>query len=154
MTPRDLLFLVIDPVLTILPREMDSKAARAMMVAISLQESGLTERHQIRGPAHGWWQFEPIGVQGVLEHHTTAEYAAGVLTVMDYRPDEVFQAIEDNDVLASAFARLLLWQCPEPLPDGCMDIDEAWKQYLWLWRPGKPRRAEWDQSYRTAWSDM
>ena len=48
--------VVIPAALHMLPGHMDSPEARAMLLAIGLQESKLTYRRQVGGPAHGFWQ--------------------------------------------------------------------------------------------------
>lgn len=156
MTPHDLNRLVITPALAILPERMDTPAARAMLIAIALQESGLMHRRQLAGgPAHGSWQFEPIGVQGVLSHHATGELAAGVAGVLLYPADRdvIYQAIADNDLLACAFARLLLWRDPEPLPERGQGA-KAWEQYLRLWAPGRPRPEKWSDNWLAGWESQ
>lgn len=145
--------LYIAPGMAVLPERMDSTPARAMLHAIALQESGFRHRRQIRGPARGWWQFEPIGVRGVLEHRatrTTAEQACALLgySAADYK--SLCNAIEHNDMLACAFARLLLWRLPNALP-AREDEDGAWYQYIDTWRPGKPHRERWGDNYRQSW---
>jgi len=154
VTPEDYNRLVLSPALSILPERMDSQAARAMLIAIALQESGLKHRAQIRGPARSFLQFEPVGIRGVLDHPASAEYATGVCGVLGYRPDwydlHPTGAFEHNDILAAAFARLLLWRLPEPLPareQGSM----AWDQYDETWRPGRPRRQFWPDNWMRAW---
>lgn len=47
----------------------------------------------------------------------------------------VWQAIERDDVLACALARLLLYTDPSRLPD-LGDEAGAWDLYLRTWRPG------------------
>lgn len=140
------------PGLSILPERMDSPAARAMLFAIGMQESRFAHRRQIRGPARGWWQFERGGVRGVLEHPASRSTAEQVCSMLNYPAtvDAVYEAIEHNDMLACAFARLLLWRLPEPLPMADNE-DEGWCQYLDCWRPGKPHRHTWDGFYRQAW---
>lgn len=59
----------------------------------------------------------------------------------------VWRAIEGHDRLATAFARLLLWTDPHPIPT---EERAAWDCYLRLWRPGKPRPAEWPALWRLA----
>jgi hypothetical protein len=58
----------------------------------------------------------------------------------------VYAALEHDDVLAAAFARLLLWTDPEPLP-AVGEVQRAWALYLRTWRPGKPHRQTWDALY-------
>lgn len=149
---RDVQTLVLDAGLSLLPEKMDSKEARAMLMAIGLQESGFRHRHQINGPAHGYYQFEPIGVQGVMEHPASKGYIRGVLAELDY-PLELkaaYIAIEHNDALACVFARLLLWTLPDKLPHRD-NPSVAWDQYLSTWRPGKPHPGQWDARFDRAW---
>jgi hypothetical protein len=142
------------PGLLALPPQFHSADALRMLLAIGYQESGFVHRHQMRGgPAHGWWQFEPIGVQGVLEHPASRQHAARVLPALGYRGQPsvltVHGAIEHCDALASAFARLLLWRLPEPLP-GPHERDAAWGQYIEAWGPGKPHPERWPRSWAYA----
>ena len=70
---------IIEPALRILPPMMTSDAAKAMLLAIGMQESRLIHRKQIGGPAMGLWQFERGGgVAGVLRHPRTQGHAATV----------------------------------------------------------------------------
>ena len=46
---------------SLLPARMDTRAARALLVAIGLQESRFEHRRQIGGPARGFFQFEAMG---------------------------------------------------------------------------------------------
>ena len=159
MTSADALTVGILPALALLPERMDSIPAREMLVAIALQESGLKFRRQIRGPAKSLWQFEEIGVRGVMWHSATATLAQDVTSRLDYPFEShvIHQAIEHNDVLAAAFARLLLWTVPRPLP-WRQDVDEALLQYLQAWRPGAAKdhrvtelRARWPSNWARAW---
>ncbi|MNL60597.1 hypothetical protein D3C87_1844250 [compost metagenome] len=64
----------------------------------------------------------------------------------------VYATLEKDDVLASAFARLLLWTDPKALPDvGAKDA--AWALYLRTWRPGKPHPQTWSDLYAKAVSE-
>jgi hypothetical protein len=132
---------------------MDSESARAMLAAICLQESGLTHRLQIGGPARGFPQFEKAGIRGVLEHRATADLARRVCDALVYMPnaDVVYVAVKDNDILALSFARLLLWTLPDALPE-INQCDEGWRQYKKAWRPGRPKREHWDDKWDMAWS--
>lgn len=154
MTPNHLLTLAINPALSLLPEKMTSEPAKAMLLAIALQESGLRHRVQVGGPAKGWWQFEPIGVSGVQGHHTTRELAAGADHTFLYASDAVYDALQHNDVLAATYARLLLFQCPDKLPSGRMDVDEGWRQYVRQWRPGRPHPSRWADNWRLAWAGL
>lgn len=128
--------------------------AENMLLAIAIQESGLDHRYQITsgghlGPARSWWQFEPSGVRGVLQHERTmwrARKACERFRV-EYAVLPIWRAIEGHDGLAVAFARLLLWSDPAPLPT---EEDAAWDYYKRNWRPGKPHRERWTKSWAAA----
>lgn len=165
MTPETLLKTAIVPALGLIDRRLDSPAARAMLVCIALQESGLTARRQILdagrewwesrpGPAHGLWQFERMGgVYGVVTRNASArEIVTPAIRKLLYPHDVdiVYEAITHNDILACVLARALLWTVPHPLPDR-MNSDVGWGQYLGAWRPGKPHKATWADNYRRAW---
>lgn len=142
----------------LLPPGMASTEASALLLAIALQESALEHRRQVKGPARGFWQFEVIGVAGVLEHRLTRTPAQDALEALVYRPVErapivVQRALEHNDVLAAVVARLNLWPLRAQLPARA-DVDGGWTQYLKAWRPGKPRPATWATNYERAWSAM
>ncbi len=132
---------------------MNSLPARAMLLAIGLQESSFTARVQNGGPAHGYWQFEQGGgVTGVLRHPVSRGSAVfvcgnrGIAAV----PRDVYKAVINDDVLACCFARLLLYTLPGKLP-AQNQREEGWQQYLEAWRPGAPHRSTWDAFYDRAW---
>lgn len=134
-----------------------STDAARMLAAIALQESAMAYRYQIignnrPGPARGFWQFERAGgVRGVLRHHTTAKKAQALREACVVLNNEhaVHRALEGHDLLALGFARLLLWTLPRRLP-ASHQRDEAWKQYLELWRPGKPHPDKWPRNWYLA----
>lgn len=147
MTPNFILPCVIDPCLSLFEPKFDTTAAVRMLLATAWQESRFKHRKQVGGPAKGYWQFEAEGgVRGVLEHHASKALAAGVCAALDHLATRewVYEAIKYDAVLACAFARLLLWTDPKPLPD---TEGEGWKYYLNLWRPGKPHPETWPQSW-------
>ena len=144
---------IIPAALSLLPARMDSPAARAMLVAIGLQESRFEHRRQVGGPARGYWQFElGGGVAGVLRHDASRPHLLPALDALRYppAPDVLYNAIADNDVLACVLARLLLFTLPYGLP-GVGEPEEGWKQYMEAWRAGRPHRATWDAFYAQAW---
>ena len=51
----------------------------------------------------------------------------------------------------SAFARLLLWTDPAPLPALGAAV-RAWAYYRRNWRPGKPHPETWPEMYQNALS--
>lgn len=142
------------PVVARLLPKYSSPNAWAHMTAIGLQESAFTyRRQQPKGPARGWWQFEEIGVRGVLQHLKTASDAAAICLLLGYDPTDseaIHLAIEDNDVLAACFARLNLRTDSRPLPDKDHSTD-GWLIYLSVWRPGKPRPGKWPKYFEEAW---
>jgi hypothetical protein len=146
---------IIPAALSLLPPQMGAPSAVAMLLAIGLQESQFeARRQQPAGPARGLWQFEPIGVRGVLTHPRTETHVARVLHALQYggaSTEDCYHAIEHNDVLAACFARLLLWSLPDALPPDEHAADIAWRQYLKAWRPGKPRPKEWPGHYGVSW---
>src|SRR5690606_34344050 len=130
---------VIAPALALLPDRMTSLQAELMLLVIGLQESRFEHRRQIRGPARGFWQFEQAGgVAGVLRHPGSREHALRVCAARGVEPvaEQVYQRLEHDDVLAAAFARLLLWTDPKPIPP-IGNVVAAWDLYLRTWRPGK-----------------
>lgn len=147
---------IIPAAFTMLPPAMDTPAARAMLLAIGLQESKFLHRRQENyGPARGFWQFEKAGIRGVAKHLASREHLETALRILRYeqligQTAGLHYAIEDNDVLACVFARLLLRTVPARLPDRS-DDGAGYAQYLAGWNPGRPRPATWKAFYSEAW---
>lgn len=143
--------VVIPAAFTMLPAAMSSPEAVRMLLAIGWQESRFLHRRQLGGPARGFWQFETSGVRGVLAHPESKKPVRDALMLLRYpyepTPHGCHAAIEHNDLLACVFARLYLWTLPDPLPH---TADAAWRQYLAVWRPGKPHPDSWGEAWRTA----
>lgn len=139
----------------LLPTAMDTPNARAMLLAIALQESKCCHRRQIGGPARGFYQFEKGGgVKGALIHSATKTHAQQAMQLLAYKDAAVetaFDAIEHNDTLATVFARLLLYTLPDKLPTDTQ-ASEGWGQYVRAWRPGKPHPQTWDANFSAAWA--
>ncbi|MGN6383664.1 MAG: hypothetical protein ACTHMK_13760 [Dyella sp.] len=147
----------------LLPAKFDGQEARVQLLAIGLQESGFETRRQIGGgPGRSYWQFEQAGgVRGVLTHPATKVYARAVCGLRAVAPVEsdVYAAFLSDDLLACAFARLLLWADPSPLP-AIGGWQGAWEYYHRNWRPGaydrgtEEQRAEiqqrWQENYAAA----
>lgn len=153
MDPRAALDAIIRPCYRdVLPGRFASTEATVMLLAIAMQESRLEFRRQFKGPARGLWQFERGGgVQGVLQHPATRRYAMAVCVLrgVPYVAGDVYDALEHDDLLACAFARLLLFSDPRPLP-AVGDADGAWDYYIRNWRPGRPHPITWAAFYRQA----
>lgn len=144
--------------LALLPARADTAEARALLLAIGLQESGLTERVQRvagggAGPARGLLQFERGGgVVGVLSHPASRDLALQVCTARrlpSVLSSVVWDELASDDVLAFAFGRLLLMTDPRKLP-ALGDEHGAWACYLRNWRPGKAHPDRWPDNYAAA----
>lgn len=163
MTPSDFRLIVLPAAMSVFPAHLSTPEAQALILAIGLQESDFEHRQQLIGNHRNWWesmkgpavsffQFERIGIAEVLRHHATSDDAFEFTQRLGYPTDvgTLWEALKHNDLLAAGFARLALRRVPEALP-GPQDVDEGWKQYLQVWRPGKPRPERWHSRYRRAW---
>ena len=132
------------------PKITVGREAVVMMLAIAGQESDWTDRRQNGGPARSWWQFEAAGgVAEVMDKCPAQLQNVALWLDIPYQRSVLFEAMAWNDALAFAFARLLLWQDPAPLP--AMGEEEvAWGYYLRNWRPGMPDRQRWSRVYPQA----
>ena len=143
----------IQAALELLPKQMTSDRAVTMLLAIGGLESDFATRRQYNnGPAAGFWQFERNGgCKGVITHQASRHWMAAVCgwRKCDPTPTALWKAIQTDDVLAAAAARLLLWTDPQPLPP-LGDSSSAWGTYYRNWRPGKPRPDAWPGQYATA----
>lgn len=152
---------IVPAAFAVLPEKMRSREAMAMLLAIALQESEAAARRQrprkkggTPGPARGFWQFEQIGIQGVLEHRLTKNTLQAALAELVYvstaSPAALHAIVEHNDVVAAVFARLNLWPLRPALPTREQGA-EGWQQYLRAWRPGAPHPSTWPANFATAW---
>ena len=150
-TPQTVLAKVIVPALALLPANMDTPEARAMLVAIGGQESGYRTRQQNGGPARGMWQDERPVEQLLLTNQASAAEVHALCKSRAVAPvaSDMYWAVGTDDVFAAGIARLILWCDLEPLP-AVGDQDAAWACYLRVWGPGKPRPADWPANYRAA----
>lgn len=157
----------IDPALKLLPCGMDTPEARCLLLACGLQESGFRDRRQIvwvvekgkrvlrpLGPARSFWGAEEGGgmVHGVRTHPATRDLARFLYAQRKVYPSDraIWEAIEQDDVLAAGLARLLIFTDPYRLP-ALGDQHGAWALYAdRLWRPGKPRPQDWPENYSRA----
>lgn len=147
---------ILSPMFGLLLPEYDSREARVLLLAIGLQESRFAHRRQVNGPARGFWQFEKGGgVVGVLTHPVSRQLAISVCRerLVHPNPRQVYGTLELDDLLAAAFARLLLLTDPKPLP-ALGRGGEAWEYYLRNWRPGKPHPHTWNGLYAQAMSHV
>lgn len=139
----------IDEAFLLLPNEMNSPNSEFMIYAIGFQESDFVHRRQKNnGPAASFWQFERGGgILGVLNHPKTAGFARKVCEARGVFPTtkDVWNAMLTDDVLGAAFARLLLWSDPRPIPHRSQR-QKLWDIYNSVWRPGKPHPDKWAES--------
>ena len=164
MTPELLLKTAIIPALGMLDSKLDTPAARAMLIAISAQESGLRARRQMLEAGKPWWESRPGaanglfmferdgGVRGVMRHAAASAIVLPVIDALLYPRDPyaVHEALIHNDVLACVLARALLYSTPDAMPRP-NEADKGWAIYLKAWRPGKAHPEAWENNYRTAW---
>jgi len=134
----------------------DTTAARRLMLAIALQESGLQNRRQVIsgkgevGPARGWWQFERGGgCHGVLTHRASKERMLWICDryTIGTSSAALWEAIHYQDIVAAAAARLLVYTLPDALPT---TVADGWAQYIEAWRPGQPWPGHWSSSWYSA----
>jgi hypothetical protein len=154
----------IPSALSLLPGDMDSREAKAMMLAIGLHESEFNARRQGgrgtipgNGPARGFWQFERMGgVAEILQSDDTKDYIIPICRMFLYEPTPAIchAAIEHHDVLAACFARLLLRRDPRSNPSP-IEIEKGYKIYLRNWRPNPDAAAahakDWPGNFKRAW---
>jgi hypothetical protein len=160
ITPAALLRTVVDPTLAQMAAfngiPTDDRA-RVLLLAICGQETNYNWRHQVvaggnAGPAMGRWQFERAGgVAGVMTHRSSANVARFWADRFDieFTSYAIHPALAWFDDLALAYARLLLYTDPLPLPE----VDDAfggWTYYLRNWRPGKPHPTVWPGHHAVA----
>jgi hypothetical protein len=127
---------------------MTSNEARVMLMATAGQETNWDTRCQAGGgPALSYWQFEPIGVDGVMEQEP--ELSRHVLDACDIPVEDAHVSLQYHDAAACAFARMLLYSDPAQLPQIGAE-QEAYDFYLRCWRPGKPDPARWPSVYQTS----
>lgn len=155
----------IRPALALLPTAMTSDRALVPMIAIGLQESRLEHRYQIvqgkpgaKGPARGLWQFERGsqwlggGVWGVFKHKASRFWLSELCKArgVAFDPQDIWQRLEHDDVLAGGVARLLLFTDAQPLPS-VHDVEGCWVLYAKrTWRPGKPHPETWPRFHSAA----
>lgn len=146
----------------LLPASMESAKANVMVLSFGLQESRFTARYQIvsgggKGPARSFYQFEKgsertrAGVTGVYMHAASREHLRKVceFLAIPFTTQAIWEAMEYNDVLAFAVARLMIYTDPRPLPE-IGNAQAAWDYYIRVWNPGKPHRDTWDALYTKA----
>lgn len=157
---------------SLLPGQMDSREATAMLLTIGLHESGFRARKQgplrplksiedfdpTAGPARGFWQFERAGgCAEILQSPDTKDIAVPIckMFLIDPNPRAVHAAIGLHDVLAACFARLLLYRDARPMPSP-VEASKGYSIYLRNWRPNADAAAshakDWPGNFLAAWN--
>ena len=153
MSPRNFLIRAIEPGLLLVPGYMVSDAARVLLMAIAGQESNWAARAQVMATglpaALGYWQFQNDGVAGVMQAASTQAVMVSICATLDVPTTSVWTAVQYNDALACAVARLCLWADPAPLP-AWGDAVGAYNYYVANWKPGRPDQTRWAGAYATA----
>lgn len=155
MHPNDFFLRIVEPNLQRLFAMPEialpvTDEARVLTMTIAGQESGWQYRKQVGGPAHSYWQFEKMGgVVEVLQKCTKQINAVCKMWDIPANVTDVYEAMSWHDPLATAMARLLLWQDAAPLP-AVGDKKAAWDYYLRNWRPGMPHPEAWSGLYDRA----
>lgn len=90
-------------------------------------------------------------VGGVLRAAQTRDLAVAVCDARQVPPiaERVYSALEHDDVLAAALARLLLWSDPASLPS-LGDEAGAWACYQRHWAVDEVARRDWPAHYQRA----
>jgi len=133
--------------------------ARRLLLAIALQESGLKHRRQVvngeeTGAASGYFQFEKGGgCAGVLAYPRLGTIMQNICSTygIGQTAQELWTAIQFQDIVAAAAARILIYTLPNDLPKM---PEDGWAQYVRAWRPGKPRPETWAGHWATATAEV
>lgn len=159
MTPDLLLVKAVEPGCALCSRqagrELGTRQARVLLLAIALQETNLEHRLQLGGgPGRGFWQFEKgprSGLAGLMRREPCKGWVRAICGELLVPPNlaTVHEALAWHDVLAAALARLLLVADPQPLP-AADDRDGGWATYLRVWNPGRPRPERWAECHAMA----
>ena len=147
--------------LALLPPQMRKPEAVVLIYSIGLQESQYLYRRQVIrgqqiGPAKGYYQFERGGgCKGVVEHSASRYWMHHICRErgVNFTATAIWNAIQQDDVLAAAAARLLLFTDPKKLP-ALGDARGTWNLYKRTWRPGKPHPDKWPENYSEAMSAL
>lgn len=153
LTPNEFFIKIINPALlklqSVTTSQVATSSAKILLLAIALEESNLQHRQQIKGPARSFWQFERIGIEGVVSRKTNKE----ILSKLNYPTltNTIYTQLLTNDQLGCILARLLLLSDPNPLPEPkYSEITNAYNYYLKNWRPGKKSPASWKTNWPLA----
>lgn len=148
MTAAEFYAQVLGPAAAMDPiKALRSEASDVTLMAFAGHESNWTLFRQIPlGPGRGPWMLGLVTTMDVLLNDATKTMAAAVCSVFQVDPGSAYSQFTTNLPLAYAFARLLLWADPNPLPI-VGNSDECWTCYTRVWRPGIPHQDTWASFY-------
>lgn len=139
-TPSSFLFNVIRPTLHQYQKASPhyikfplwSPAAEELLLGTALQESDLTHRHQMNGPAAGLFQMEPRTFESVKSyigrsHRPLAGLIQAQLASSEFKGID-FSILAEDDNIACIFARMFYYRFLEPIPS-CGDLYAQAKYY-------------------------
>jgi len=159
-TPATLLSEVIYPALVVLPSNMDTSAAHAMLLAAALHQSGLHWRRAHNDTREAWpersfWGLTEADIRAALTDPNTDDLAAMACREAKLAPvtRTVHRALEQGayDRLACQLARLRLWSDPKPLPRARYDAEgEAFLCFTRTFQPRERRASNWREYWRAA----
>ena len=145
--------LVHSAAMALLPAHLTCAESKAMLIAIAMQSSQFSFRRELMGHDRSFWALgAQTHIKVVAEHELTRGPIAAVCDALCYDTSvfSAYMAVEHNDILACAYARLLLSLVPGKLPS--RDQPQlGWDQYLAVWRPSHPRPEPWPVHFRRAW---
>lgn len=149
---------ILIPALKFLPPQLDSINVRVLLLSIGFQESGFVSRVQVKDDnmqddivGKGFYQFTYIACKDVYEFQTNRFNFLDILNQLRIQNSAraVHTAIQFHDILATITARIFLYQSPLSVPC-CDDYKSMWYIYKSRWRPGRPRRENWDTHCKRA----
>jgi hypothetical protein len=112
---------------------LDTLGAEQLLLGTALQESHLSHRRQIGGPALGYFQVEPKTHDDVWNNFLKyrPQLAAKVNQLLSSPTANKIKELENNDKYATAIARIIYLRAPAPMPP-LNDIPKMaayWKRY-------------------------
>jgi hypothetical protein len=122
MNPKAILKHIIRPTLAHLAKtepRLEGAAAENLMLGTGLVESFYSKVVQIKGPALGPWQIEPMTFDDVYGRYLPIQRidllgAVNGLLIPALKPRDQLAV---NMLFNCAIARIRYWMAPEPLPD-------------------------------------
>ena len=146
MNEKQLLNLVIDPVLDAL--HLNSASARLLLLMTAAAESNLGQylKQYPNGPALGIYMIERRTYYDIFD--SVLDYHPGmknrILKTCDYVMEPSHNCLIWDLRLATAMARIQYWRWPEKLPDN-EDLDGLIQYYYKYWGPN-PDKTSIDES--------